>query len=178
MRNLNMPQNSFVQLLFYGLHLLKFDFCQILSHFNTQILRCRRLFTFPMKVNKTSALILLLEYVPWIRLHTLLHVVACFWDLVQKVSKQLLTFLLFSDHRGVAQQCWIHLHSFSNIAGAMHEYYTWSPLSLQRLMGCILPIMHCRSNIVGSCCIRLHTTANTHATTPNIVGLLGVVEVH
>ena len=25
-------------------------------------------------------------------------------------------------------------------------------------------------NPVGSCCIRLHTTANTHATTPNIVG--------
>ena len=32
-------------------------------------------------------------------------------------------------------------------------------------------------NIVGSCCIRLHTTANMHATTPNIVGatVLGVV---
>ena len=32
-------------------------------------------------------------------------------------------------------------------------------------------------NIVGSCCIRLHTTVNTHATTPNIVGatMLGVV---
>ena len=32
-------------------------------------------------------------------------------------------------------------------------------------------------NIVGSCCIRLHTTANTNATTPNIVGatMLGVV---
>ena len=32
-------------------------------------------------------------------------------------------------------------------------------------------------NIVRSCCIRLHTTANTHATTPNIVGatILGVV---
>ena len=32
-------------------------------------------------------------------------------------------------------------------------------------------------NIVGSCCIRLHTTANTHATTPNIVEptMLGVV---
>ena len=31
--------------------------------------------------------------------------------------------------------------------------------------------------LVGSCCIRLHTTANTDATTPNIVGvaLLGVV---
>ena len=32
-------------------------------------------------------------------------------------------------------------------------------------------------NIVGSCCIRLHATANTHATTPNIVRapMLGVV---
>ena len=35
-----------------------------------------------------------------------------------------------------------------------------------------------RPNIVGSCCIRLHTAANTHATTPHIVGatMLGVVE--
>ena len=32
-------------------------------------------------------------------------------------------------------------------------------------------------NIVGSCCIRLQTTANMHTTTPNIVGatMLGVV---
>ena len=32
-------------------------------------------------------------------------------------------------------------------------------------------------NIVGSCCIRLHNIANTHATNPNIVGatMLGVV---
>ena len=32
-------------------------------------------------------------------------------------------------------------------------------------------------NIAGSCCIRLHTTANTHATAPSIVGttMLGVV---
>ena len=31
--------------------------------------------------------------------------------------------------------------------------------------------------LVGSCCIRLHTIANTHTTTPNIVGatMLGVV---
>ena len=76
-------------------------------------------------------------------------------------------------------------------------------LGLQRLMGCILPTTHCRSqqcwellhpfahhnqhgrnnsqhcwcNNVGSCCIRLHTTTNTDATTPNIVGatMLGVV---
>ena len=33
------------------------------------------------------------------------------------------------------------------------------------------------SHIVGSCCIRSHTTANTHVTTPNIVGVtvMGVV---
>ena len=36
---------------------------------------------------------------------------------------------------------------------------------------------HCWSNIVGSCCIRLYTTANTHATTHNIVvpTMMGVV---
>ena len=70
-------------------------------------------------------------------------------------------------------------------------------------MGCILPTMHYRSqhccellhpfahhcqhtrnnsqhcwrNNVGSCCVRLHTTANIHATTLNTVGatMLGVV---
>ena len=41
---------------------------------------------------------------------------------------------------------------------------------LHSLIGGILPTMHCRSNIVGSCCIRSHTTANTDATTPNTVG--------
>ena len=108
----------------------------------------------------------------------LLGVVAKSLKTVKLLSQQLPTFLLFCDHQGEAQQCWIRLHNFSNIVGAMHEYYMWSPLSLQSLMGCILPTMHYRSNIVGSCCIRLHTTANTDATTPNIVGLLGVVEVH
>ena len=43
---------------------------------------------------------------------------------------------------------------------------------------CILSTMHTAAlNNVGSCCIRLHTTANTDATIPNIVGrtILGVV---
>ena len=44
---------------------------------------------------------------------------------------------------------------------------------------CVVSFPRCTAgpNIVGSCCIRLHTTANTHATTPNIVGptMLGVV---
>ena len=65
---------------------------------------------------------------------------------VKLMSQQLPTFLLFRDRRSVAQQCW-------------------------SLMGRIFPTMNCRCvNIVRSCCIRLHTTANTDTTTPNIVG--------
>ena len=40
-------------------------------------------------------------------------------------SQQLPTFLLFRDRRSVAQQCWIRLHSSSNIVGATHAYYAW-----------------------------------------------------
>ena len=46
--------------------------------------------------------------------------------------------------------------SSSNIVGATHARFTWSPCSLQSLKGCILPTMHSRSqhcwpNNVGSC---------------------------
>ena len=40
-------------------------------------------------------------------------------------SQQLPTFLLFRDRRSVAQQCWIRLHSSSNIVGATHAHYAW-----------------------------------------------------
>ena len=116
------------------------------------------------------------------------HPVACCWMLLRVVvqslkpvklfSQQLPTFLLFRDRRSVAQHCWIRLHSSSNIVGAT----TLITHCLQRLMGCILPTMHCRSqhcwellhpfahhcqhvrnnsqhcwrNNVGSCCVRLH----------------------
>ena len=112
------------------------------------------------------------------------HPVACCWMLLRVVaqslkpvklfSQQLATFLLFRDRRRVAQQCWIRLHSSSNIVGATHAHYA--------CMGCILPTMHCRSqhcwellhpfahhcqharnnsqhcwrDTVGSCCVRLH----------------------
>ena len=68
-------------------------------------------------------------------LRTFAHPVACCWMLLRVVvqslkpvklfSQQLLTFLLFSDHRSVAQQCWIRLHSSSNIVGATHAHYAW-----------------------------------------------------
>ena len=61
------------------------------------------------------------------------HPVACCWMLLRVVaqsltpvklfSQQLPTFLWFRDHRSVAQQCWIRLHSSSNIVGATHAHY-------------------------------------------------------
>ena len=78
--------------------------------------------------------------------------VACYWMLLRVVaqslkavklsSQQLPTFLLFRGRRGVAQQCWIRLHSSSNIVGASHAYYAWFTKTYGLL---ILPTMHCRS---------------------------------
>ena len=63
------------------------------------------------------------------------HPVACCWMLLRVVAQslkpatlfnqQLPTFFLFRDRRNVAQQCWIRLHSSSNIAGATHAHYAW-----------------------------------------------------
>ena len=44
---------------------------------------------------------------------------------VKLFSHQLPTFLLFHDRQSVAQQCWIRLHSSSNIVGATHAHYAW-----------------------------------------------------
>ena len=48
---------------------------------------------------------------------------------IKLLSQQLPTFLWFRDRRSVAQQCWIRLHSSSNIVGAAYAHYTWSPKS-------------------------------------------------
>ena len=68
-------------------------------------------------------------------LGSIAHPVACCWVLLRVVaqslkpvklfSQQLPTFLLFRDRRSVAQQCWIRLHSSSNIVGATHAHYAW-----------------------------------------------------
>ena len=55
----------------------------------------------------------------------LLRVVAQSLKAVKLSSQQLPTFLLFRDRRSVAQQCWIRLHSSSNIVGATHAHYAW-----------------------------------------------------
>ena len=53
----------------------------------------------------------------------LLRVDAQSLKLVKIFSQQLGTFLLFRDRRSGAQQCWIRLHSSSNIVGATHAHY-------------------------------------------------------
>ena len=98
----------------------------------------------------------------------LLEVVAQTLKPVKPLSLQPSTFLLFTDRRSLAQQCWVRLHSSFHHAGTTQAYYTWSPLNCY---GLYPPTMDCgfQFNIVRSCCIRLHTTVNTDATTPNIV---------
>ena len=69
------------------------------------------------------------------KLRPFAHPVSCCWMLLRVVaqsskpvklfSQQLSTFLLFRDRRSVAQQCWICLHSSSNIVGATHAHYAW-----------------------------------------------------
>ena len=48
---------------------------------------------------------------------------------VKLFRQQLSTFLLVCDRQSIAQQCWICLHSSSNIVGAMRAHYAWSPKS-------------------------------------------------
>ena len=55
----------------------------------------------------------------------LLYVVAQSLEPVKLFSQQLPTFLLLRDRRSEAQQCWIRLHSSSNIVGATHAHYAW-----------------------------------------------------
>ena len=71
------------------------------------------------------------------------HPVACCWMLLRVVaqslkpvklfSQQLPTFLLFRDRRSVAQQCWIRLHSSSNILGDVASVCTPLPTRTQQL---------------------------------------------
>ena len=62
------------------------------------------------------------------------HPVVCCWMLLHVVAQtfkpttpniSLICSDLFRNRRSVAQQCWIRLHSSSNIVGATHAHYAW-----------------------------------------------------
>ena len=104
----------------------------------------------------------------------LLDVVSQSLKPVKLFSQQHPTFLLFRDRRSVAQQCW-------NAFAQLFQHWLGHARSLRMVykdLGAVsFPPCTAGPKIVESCCIRLRTTANTHAITPNIVGatILGVV---
>ena len=119
----------------------------------------------------------LLDVTCFVRLHTLLHVVACCCakfetgqtyqpttpniSFVPRSPKRSATML--DPFAQLFQHCWGHARSLRMV--------------YKDLWVVLFPRCTAGPNIAGSCCIRLHTTANMHATTPNIVGatVLGVV---
>ena len=117
-----------------------------------------------------------------VRMQTMLNVVVCCCVLlgvvpqslkpVKLLSQQLPVpiFLLFHDRRcwnnvgSMLDQCWIHLHTSSNIVVVGHA------CALHKDTPHFETIPRCTAgrNTAGSYCIPLHTTAATNATTPNI----------
>ena len=101
-----------------------------------------------------------------VRLHTLLHVVGCSCVLLRKVWNQSnfsannsnISFVPWSPKRSATmlhpfaqllQHCWGRARSLRNV--------------YKDLWVVSFPRCTAGPNIVGSCCIRLHTTANMHA---------------
>ena len=91
---------------------------------------------------------------------TLLHVASvCYMLMGSCCGLKPVKLLTRNSRRSVAQQCWICLAALPTLLGPL-GHFTWSPWSLQRLKGCILPTMHSRSQhcwpkSVGSCCTLL-----------------------
>ena len=118
----------------------------------------------------------LLDVTCCVRLHTLLHVVGCCCAKFEtgqtfQATTPNIFFVPWSPKRSATmldpfaqlQHCWGHARTLRMVHKDL-----W-----------VVSFLRCTAgpNIVGSCCIRLHTTAKTHATTPNIVGptISGVV---
>ena len=121
----------------------------------------------------------LLDVTCCVRFHTLLHVVPQMFlrvvaqslKPVKLFSQQLLTFLLFCDRRSVAQQ---YIHTYFIVTSPKRL----DPFALPTLLGharslrmeykdlwvVFFPRCTAGPKLVGSYCIRLHTTANTQAT--------------
>ena len=82
---------------------------------------------------------------------------------VKILSQKLPTFLLVRDRRCVAQQCWISLHSRSNIV-------VLSPMqtdaTLLDVTFCVR--LHTLLHVVACCCAKFETGQTFQPTTPNI----------
>ena len=77
---------------------------------------------------------------------------------VKRLSQQLPTFLLLRDRQSLAQQCWICLHSSSNIVGATHmHHHTWSAKSYGLCPSHNTPHVPTLLGVVASACKQLPT---------------------
>ena len=95
----------------------------------------------------------------------LLGIVARSLKPVKRLSQLPPTFILFCDPRSQVKQCWVRFHSFF--------HHCWGHAGILHMVSKVLWVVSscfAGPNIVGSYCIRLHTTANKDATTSNIVG--------
>ena len=97
----------------------------------------------------------------------LLGVVAQSLKPVKPLNQQLPTFLLFRDRRSVAQQRWI---PFAQLFQHCSGHARVLRMVCKVLWVVSVPRCNAGPSIVRSCCTRLQTTANTDATTPNIIG--------
>ena len=122
----------------------------------------------------------LLDVTCCVRLQTLLHVVGCCCVLLRKVWNR----SNFSANNSQHFFCSVIAEAWRNNVGSVCTTLpsllgprTLITHGLQDLWVVFFPRCTLGPKLVGSCCIRLHTNANTQATTPNIVGatMLGAV---
>ena len=104
------------------------------------------------------------------------HPVACCWMLLLVVAPSLKPVKLFRTTSNISFVPWSPKRSATMFDPFAQLFdHCWGHARSLRMV-CkdlwVVSFPRCTAgpNIVGSCCIRLHTTANTHATTPNIVG--------
>ena len=101
------------------------------------------------------------------------HPVACCWMLLRKVwtgqifqpTTPNISFVPWSPKRSATM-----LDPFSQLFQHCLGHARSLRMVYKDLWVVSFPRCTAGPNIVGSCCIRLHTAANMHATTPNIVG--------
>ena len=103
-----------------------------------------------------------------VRLHTLLHVVGCCCAKFEtgqtfQPTTPNISFVPWSPKRSATM-----LHPFAQLF--QHCWGHALRMVYKHLGVASFPRRTAGPNIVGSCGIRLHTTANTYVTTPNIVG--------
>ena len=111
----------------------------------------------------------LLDVTCCVRLHTLLHVVGCCCAKFEtgqtfQPTTPNISFVPWSPKCSATM-----LDSFAQLFQRRWGYSRSLRMVYKDLWVVSFPLCTAGPNIVGSCCIRLLTTANMHATTPNIV---------